>query len=457
MAHMARSISQTWRELGRRSPVLGAILTLVSGTATAQVITLVLQVFIARVYSDVDKGLFGVYGSITGFVITFAAMRFDLAIMLPKSDLAARVLLRLASRCIIASSLLTSLVCVVGAQLLHDHYHHSEALTWWLMVSGLTVFLVAQIANLQYWLTRQGRFGAIAKNRVLQSTATAGCQLGMGLLLHGGLAAIVIGTILGQFITLAGLWRRTPELRQPLGDGAPGLRAMAYRYRRMPLLNGPNAIVDSLRNNGLNLLIGAASVAALGQFQLAWAIMQVPVGLIAGSIAQVFLKKLSDIEPGAMTPLVRTVLMRAFLAALGPFTLLYILAPWLFPLVFGSTWHDAGYYARALTPWLFMNVLTSPVSNIFVVTEKQSQLLGFAVVYCVAPLTWMWLSPLELMTSIIVLGWLMAALLAGMVVMALAAARSFDRGDRTGAGGADLTGDPTGSGARSGAQAGDGV
>ena len=108
--------------LGCRSPVLGAILTLVSGTATAQVITLVLQVFIARVYSDVDKGLFGVYGSITGFVITFAAMRFDLAIMLPKSDLAARVLLRLASRCIIASSLLTSLVCVVGAQLLHDHY-----------------------------------------------------------------------------------------------------------------------------------------------------------------------------------------------------------------------------------------------------------------------------------------------------------------------------------------------
>ena len=65
----------SWHSLAQRSPVLRSILTLVSGTAASQGITLVLQIFIARVYSDVDKGLFGVYGSITGFVITFAALR----------------------------------------------------------------------------------------------------------------------------------------------------------------------------------------------------------------------------------------------------------------------------------------------------------------------------------------------------------------------------------------------
>ena len=54
-----------WRGLVQRSPVLRSILTLVSGTAVSQVITFVLQIFIARVYSDVDKGLFGVYGSST--------------------------------------------------------------------------------------------------------------------------------------------------------------------------------------------------------------------------------------------------------------------------------------------------------------------------------------------------------------------------------------------------------
>lgn len=419
-----------WHSLAQRSPVLRSILTLVSGTAASQGITLVLQIFIARVYSDVHKGLFGVYGSITGFVITFAALRFDVTIILPDDDRSARVLQRLATRCVLVTSLLTSAVCVAGARILRDHYHHSGALMWWLMGAGVTVFFVSQITTLQYWLTRQGRFGDIAKNRVLQSAAVPVCQLVMGLALHGGLPAIIIGTIAGQLVALLALHMRTPELREPLGDDAPSMRAMIHRYRKMPLLNGPNAVVDSVRNNGINLLIGAVSVAALGQFQLAWNIMQVPVALIAGSVALVFLKKLSDTEPGAMLPLVRAVLLRTCLAAIVPFAVLYLLAPWLFPFVFGATWHDAGYYARALTPWLFMNVLTSPIANIFVVTERQSQLLAFAVAYCVVPLTWLGLSRLDMMPTIIVLGWLMAGMLAVQLVMALAVARDYDRGNR---------------------------
>ncbi|WP_249367581.1 MULTISPECIES: polysaccharide biosynthesis protein [unclassified Actinomyces] len=424
---MTQPLRQRWESLKERSPVVGAILTLVSGTAAGQVITFALQVLIARVYSDVDKGLFGIYGSITGFVITFAALRFDLTVILPKDDLSARVLARLSWRCILVSALLTSFVCVLGATLLRDHYHHSDTLMWWLMGSGLTVFLVAQIANVQYWLTRKGRFGDIARNRVLQSTAVAGSQLLVGLVMHGGLPAIVLGTILGQAVTLISLERRVPELRAPLGPEAPTMREMAVRYYRMPLLNGPNVLVDAVRNNGINLVIGAVSVAALGQFQLAWNIMQVPVALIAGSVAQVFLKKLSDAPRGTMLPLVRAVLWRAVLVSIVPFALLYVVAPWLFPLVFGTTWDEAGYYARALTPWLFMNVLTSPVSNIFVVTEQQSRLLAFAVVYCVVPLTWLWLSPLEIMPTITVLGVLMALMLGGMLVMAVLTARSYDR------------------------------
>lgn len=421
-------MARRWEALVARSPVLGAILTLMTGTAAAQLITLVLQIFIARVYSDVDKGLLGMYGSVTGFVITFAALRFDLAIVLPTSERAARVLTRLATRCIVLSSLLTSLTCIALARVLRDHYHHSGPLMWWLMGSGVTVFLVAQVTNLQYWLTRQGRFGAIARNRVLQSTAVAGLQLVFGLALHGGISALLLGTIVGQLLTYVGLRRRAPELSEPIGAGAPSLAEMASRYRRMPLLNGPNAVVDSLRNNGINLLIGAVSVAALGQFQLAWNILQVPVALIAGSVSQVFLKKLSDVEPGEMTPLVRYVLARALLAATVPFALLYLLAPWLFPLVFGATWVDAGHCARALTPWLLLTVLSSPVSNIFVVTETQSRLLAFAIVYCAAPLAWLWLSPWPFMTTLTVLGALMALLLVGMIAMALAVARRFDRG-----------------------------
>ncbi|CAM2898364.1 oligosaccharide flippase family protein [Actinomyces slackii] len=425
---MGQALRRRWASFAQGSPVVSAIVTLVTGTAAGQIITFLLQIFIARVYSDTDKGMFGVYGSITGFVVTFAALRFDLTIILPKDDLSARVLARLSRRCIVIASLLTSLVCTAGAVLLRDHYHHSDTLMWWLMGSGITVFLVAQIANVQYWMTRKGRFGDIARNRVIQSAAVAGFQLLMGLLLHGGLAAIIIGTVIGQIITLLLLRRRAPELMAPPDPSEPTMRAMVRRYWRMPLVNGPNVLVDSIRNNGINLMIGAISLAALGQFQLAWSILQVPVALIAGSVAQVFLKKLSAVEPGDMLPLVRAVLWRAMLVSLPPFAVLYALAPWIFPVLFGATWDDAGHYARALTPWLFMNVLTSPISNIFVVTERQGRLLAFAVIYCAVPLSWLWLSPLEIMETMTVLGALMALLLAGMLGMSILTARSYDRG-----------------------------
>lgn len=409
------------------SPVLAAILTLMSGTGIAQVITFILQIFIARIYSDFDKGLFGVYGTITGFIITFAALRFDLTIVLPKKGVVARVLKKLATRCVVVSAMLTSIFCIVFSKWLEANYHHSEILSKWLMAGGITVFIVAETTNVQYWLIRQERFGAIALNSIIQSLSTAGMQLLLGIILKGGLTGLIVGTMIGQLITLVLLTLRAPELREKIPEDAPSLLQVAKRYKKMPLLNAPNVLVDSIRNMGINLLIGAASIAALGQFQLAWAIMEVPVGLIAGSISQVFLKKLAATDPGELTALVKSTLLRLMLVAAGPFLLLYILAPWLFPFVFGDQWDQAGYFGRAITPWLFMTVLTSPISNIFVVTENQQRMLVFAVCYCAVPLSWLFLSKMELLSTVIWLGWLMAAMLLIMVALAIWCARGYDK------------------------------
>lgn len=409
------------------SPVLRAILTLMSGTLAAQVIAFALQILIARVYTDTDKGLLGVYGSITALIITLAAARYDLAVMLPKDEAGARSVHRLASRSILLTSLLASLLLILAARPLEDAYHHSGELACWLGAAGVSVALVAQGANLRYWLTRKGRFGELALNGVLNSLAIAGSQLLLGLALGGGFTALILGTMLGQLASLLHLLSLTGDARRRL-PGDPPLLEVAKTYRRMPLLNGPNALVDALRNAGINLMIGAVAIASLGQFQLAWTTMQVPVGLIAGAVGQVFLKKLSDTPPGAMLPLVSRTLKRAALAAILPFALLALLAPWFFPLVFGARWDQAGEFARALTPWLFMTVLTSPVSNLFVITQTQKRMLVFGILYCTAPLAWLALTPLDLLATVRVLGLGMAVMLLGLVLMSLVTASQYDRG-----------------------------
>ena len=74
-----------------------------------------------------------------------------------------------------------------------------------------------------------------------------------------------------------------------------------------------------------------------------------------------------------------------------------------------------------------MTVLTSPISNIFVVTENQRRMLIFAVLYCVVPLLWLWFSPLTLLPTVFALGGLMALMLGVMLLLAWKCAVDFDR------------------------------
>ena len=142
--------------------------------------------------------------------------------LLPRDDGDARVLVRLAGRCVVVSSLLTSLACVAAASWVSSRYGSAE-LAAWLCGSGVTVFALAQAANLQYWLTRKGRFGDIARSSVVRSLAVAGLQLVCGWAAGGGLNALIGATVVGQLIALAYVWGRGRDARAPGGpDGGPG-------------------------------------------------------------------------------------------------------------------------------------------------------------------------------------------------------------------------------------------
>ena len=175
------------------------------------------------------------------------------------------------------------------------------------------------------------------------------------------------------------------------------------------------------------MLIGAAALGSLGQFNLAWRVLQAPIALLNGAISQVFLERMARVQPGQLTDLVRAVMKRAFLFGVGPFVLLWIVAPWLLPFVFGSQWVEAGLITRALVPWLAVNLITSPLSGVFVVTGRQAWILLHAVVFTIVPLGWLAFSPLDFMATLQILSLMMAVMLLILLVMADLAAQSWDR------------------------------
>ena len=412
------------------SPFLRHVLTLMTGTAVAQGVTFFMMIVLARIYTPRDMGLLATYVSVASILVAVAALRYDMAIMLPRKESEALSVARLGMVCLTAVSLLATAASLPLSGLIERQWGHEVAL--WMPLVGLTTFLMSAVELFKYWFNRNSDYRAIAVNQAEQQIGLTSGQLVLGMAGMGGMAGLILGHTAGQIFAFVNLGRQAKPLWRRLPEGAPSLRWAARRYRRMPLLNGPNALADALRTNGIQLLIGGYSVASLGQFQMAWRYLDAPLILINGAVARVFFQKLSTIEPGRMRPLVRVTIKRAILIGLVPFALIYVLSPWIFPFFLGSQWTESGSFARALTPWLFMMLITSPISNLFIVTEHQDWMLGFALVYTAVPLAWLHWSPLALLPTCYILGAIMAGLLVANTMLADHAAKEFDAGKRVG-------------------------
>jgi O-antigen/teichoic acid export membrane protein len=57
--------------------------------------------------------------------------------------------------------------------------------------------------------------------------------------------------------------------------------------------------------------------------------------------------------------------------AVIPFILLFFLAPFLFSFIFGPEWRVAGEYTQIMTVMFFLSFVVSPLSNMFIIAEKQ--------------------------------------------------------------------------------------
>lgn len=368
----------------RHHRVLTDVLTMLGGTGGAQLITLLGYLVLARIYTDSDFGVLSIIVSIGSIGAVLAAGRYDPAIMLPDTDREAKQVVRLAVTINAIFSVIVLAGCVVATFALSRRWPQVAPL---LIFAALYVTVTSLSSIWTFWLNRLGEYRQISANRLFSAVAQVGLQIGAWLVGLGGAVGLIGGRIFGVLAATITLGYRARSSRVDV-DKTPGARRRALRrYRKMPLLNGPSAIADAVRVNGINLMIAAIfSTAMLGQFSFAWLIVQAPVALINGAVSQVYFRELTNTPRGQLRAMAASVTKRGALAGLVPFAALAALSPWMIPLIFGARWEMAGLIVTILCPWLYVNLVTSPVSNIFVVTETQQVSLVFSLVFAAVPL-----------------------------------------------------------------------
>jgi len=363
------------------------VLTLMTGTSIAQAIPIAISPILTRIYSPEDFGIFALYMSVASILSVVATGRYELAIMLPKKDSDAINIVLLSIIIAFFISLLSlTIVFVFNAQI--TNLLGNSEISNWLYFIPITVLLTGIYQSFNYWSNRKKQYKRLARSRVVQSGVTGSTNLGMGFAGLGS-SGLIIGAVLGQGVATSMLARMIwKEDRHRLKDlNKIKTIALILKYIKFPKYNLPNALIDGFRLSGISILIAKFfTTATLGQFSLAWKMLQMPMGVIGGSLSQVFFQKVSSTKKTDLHRVVIKFIIKASLVAAPIFLVIHFFAVDIFKFAFGENWEIAGEAASTMALWLFLSFLSSPMANIFIVLNKQEVVLLVSIIYMLLPI-----------------------------------------------------------------------
>ena len=361
------------KKLKPRSEFSRNVLTLMTGTIVAQAIPIAISPILTRLYTPEDFGTFALYMSLSSILTVIATGRYELAIMLPTKDSDAIHIM-------ILSALITggiSILCLLIVFFFNTDITNllgNESISNWLYLLPFSIFISGLYTNLNYWNNRKKAFKRLALNRVWQSGTTATANLAMGWSnLHNGL---ILGSFFGQFAALGILMKKTwKDIKTDLQIlHKLKIISVAKRYIKFPkydiLASLSNILAQQLPNIFFNALFNAATA---GFYYLTQKMLGLPITLIASSILDVFKEQASkDFKKyGNTKTIYLSTFKKLFLFSSVPSILIFFFAPDLFEIVFGKKWVIAGEYAQILAPMLFLRFISSPLSFMLYIGEKQ--------------------------------------------------------------------------------------
>lgn len=343
-----------------------SLITLLSGTALAQAIPILVSPVLARLYTPEEMGSFALFTSLTVILCVFATGRFELAIPVVRSESEAFSIL-LGAACL--TLLVTGVLYLIIAAFFADIVRMSgnDRLSQWLWVLPLSVAATGLYQLLTYWSNRKRQYRDIAQSRVVQSGLMAGGQTVAGTM-GASASGLVGGALLGQVAGMSRLallvsrhdrWRFKSRL-------SLRCKAALWRQRRFPvyMIPGQLASVASLQI-AVILLSVCYSPAVAGYYALAERVIIAPSAIIGTAVGDVFRQHAADLyrkNGNCKDIYFKTSALLLAVAAVASVSLL-ISARWLFNVVFGPTWSASGEIATIMAVLMFFQIISSPLSQ----------------------------------------------------------------------------------------------
>lgn len=371
-----------------RSPVIRGVATLASGAGLAQVLSVVMTVIITRLYEPSAFGVTAVYGSFVAIGAVTASGRYDSAVILPREDEDGEIQAIKIIRLALVATLLTSVLCLLLIALAQwlGLTGPTAAIGIWKWLIPIGVLGTSTVQALQAYALRRRAYGRIGRVAPMQKLASSLIQIGLGLF-HAGTLGLMTGVLVAPFVglgSLANYFRsQGKQLAKSLHEDQlkwrlQDLRLVARVYSDFPKYQLPFALLNTASWSLQSIVLSARySIADVGQFSLAFAVLSLPASLVASSVGSVYAREIAAraADPAECLRITRKLLKATFWVATPLCVVAAVLSPRVFPALFGSQWSLAGEIACGMAFLIWARFMGGNLSAVFLAYRRQRFLL----------------------------------------------------------------------------------
>lgn len=360
--------------MSKKNSIWVGILHMGLGTVLAQMINIVVQPILTRIFPTETLGIYTYLISLATMIIPVASLKLDMLIVSEPNEKEAQYI---TDACIIINiliSLIYAIVIIVGYQVSDNNIFNKYGII--IYVVPVLVFTNGFRFLFISYLNRYKEYKTISIIAIIREAIRAVIQVGAGFLSLG-----VFSLSMGYAVSpLFGL---NIQMRNYLKELKERPRINLKKFKEIVLVKGkrqilflvPAQFINSFSASLVTISITALfSAKILGYYSAGVRILDIPIVFITSNVSKVCYQRISE-NVANKKPVLRTlmsvIIVLSAVSIMG-FGTLYVIAPRLSEIVFGQGYRVAGEYIRCLCVMYAVRLVATSFAGVYTVFKKQN-------------------------------------------------------------------------------------
>ncbi len=347
--------------------------TLVTGTAIAQFIGIILYPVLSRLFTASEFGLLSTISQISAIIMVLASGKYESSILIAGTKMeAANIIGMTLLRSSIILLILYAAIQPFGKAL--SVVLHEPALNKWLFVCPISAFVIIIYNCFNEWCVRNKYYTVLSWNKIINTLAhtLSKAILGFFKVVGGGL---VIGDLIGRTISAGSCVYKALNNDKNifLNINKRRFSSLSKKYIDFPKYNMPDQLLSSVGEALPIFLLGAFfNNTEVGYYSMTLAVLSVPVSIISAAVRDVFRQRANEDYlnfgncSGIFKKLLLILSVFSFVFSLSVFFIL----PKLFAFFLGRSWMIAGEYSQILLFMIAFSFIANSLSGVLIVVNK---------------------------------------------------------------------------------------